>query len=100
VIRGHHISKGIWTPTVGETLQLSREPSNPYDINAIAVLKNGNTVGHVPRSISTILSLFILEGGQLFCEITGHRKYGVGLEVCLCYLDVLKIPQNCTVEIT
>ena len=31
-IRGHHISKNIWTPTVGEILIVSRETSNPYDL--------------------------------------------------------------------
>ena len=28
-IRGHHVYKTIWTPTIGEVLLVVREPSNP-----------------------------------------------------------------------
>ena len=53
-IRGHHISKAFWTPTVGETLRCEMENDNATDPYAVAVLESENaiTVGHVPRKIS------------------------------------------------
>lgn len=34
----------------GDTLTLEPEPTNPYDPNAIKVLKGTTQVGHVPRT--------------------------------------------------
>ncbi len=48
-VRGHHIYKRIWTPTVGEKLQLRPEEDNQSDPKAVAVLKHGVIVGHLPR---------------------------------------------------
>ena len=77
VVRGHHIYKTIWTPTVGETLQLRAEDTNEHDEHAIAVIKSGTTVGHVPHSMS--------RGGHISCQIVGQRKFGKGLEVPCIY---------------
>ena len=52
VVRGHHIYKVIWTPEVGEDLQLRPEDHNEHDTYAVAVVKGGSIVGHVPRSMS------------------------------------------------
>ena len=40
-IRGFHAYKGSWTPLVGETLRLRREPTNSVDKHAVAVIKDG-----------------------------------------------------------
>lgn len=85
VIRGHHIYKTVWTPTVGETLQVSQELSNPHDVYAVSVLKDANIVGHVPREINRVFSFFLLHGGGISCEVIGHRKFGKGLEVPCTY---------------
>ena len=84
-IRGHHVYKTTWTPVVGETLQVCREPSNSYDVYAVSVEKEEHTVGHVPREVSRVFSIFLLQGGNISCEVTGHRKFGKGLEVPCCY---------------
>ncbi len=47
VVRGHHVYKRIWTPTVGEQLQL--RPDNESDPRAVAILKHGVIIGHLPR---------------------------------------------------
>ena len=52
VVRGHHIYKRIWTPDIGELLNVITEDSNEHDAHAVAVLKSDHIVGHVPRSIS------------------------------------------------
>ena len=60
---------------VGETLACSRERGNTHDLFAVAVKKDGNIVGHVPREISCICTLYIRDGGVLRCTITGSRRY-------------------------
>ena len=37
-IRGHHISKAFWTPTIGETLCCEKESGNAADPYAVAVV--------------------------------------------------------------
>ena len=82
VIRGHHIYKELWTPVIGESLDVQREPSNPYDCSAVSVLRDGTVVGHVPREVRRPFQSFT--GGSITCEVLGHRRYGKGLEVpCL-----------------
>ena len=45
---GHHVYKRIWTPTIAEILSVNTDPTNRHDRFAIAVLKAGAIVGHVP----------------------------------------------------
>ena len=80
VVRGHHVYKSIWTPRVGEVLPTEVEDDNDEDVYAIAVLRGSVVVGHVPRTFSRIFYFFIVR-----CEITGRRKFGVGLEVPCTY---------------
>ena len=66
--------------TLGEQLQCRRETSNPCDPYAIAVVNNEDfIVGHVPRSVSTLRSLFLQRGGNIMCEVTGARRYSSDL---------------------
>ena len=74
-IRGYHVYKEIWSAVVGETLECRMETSNLIDPYAVAVIRSGQVVGHVPRSISTLCSLFIERGGNITCEVTGNRQY-------------------------
>lgn len=78
-IRGYHIYKDIWTPVIDEELQCRREPANIIDRYAVAVLKSGTIVGHLPKKISRISSLFIRRGGQIKCEVTGRRRRSADL---------------------
>jgi len=41
--------------TVGDALTAEPEPENPYDPNAIKVLKDGIMIGHVPRTDTEII---------------------------------------------
>ena len=58
VIRGHHIYKSRWTPLLGETLNTSLELDNEHDKYAVSIVKSGEIVGHVPRSISKLFHFF------------------------------------------
>jgi len=58
-VRGYHVYKDLWTPHVGEMLLLKREPTNPKDSSAVAVMKEDEIVGHVPYNITSLLSTFL-----------------------------------------
>ena len=52
----------------------NRAPTNKYDHFAVAVLKDGEGVGHVPRAISKVTLFFLgYDGNVVFCEVTGER---------------------------
>ena len=85
VVRGYHEYKDVWSaPIDGIELPCEREPGNPRDTSAVAVIERSPsgtelTVGHVPRLISTICSIFIRRGGSLVCVVTGARQYSTDL---------------------
>ena len=84
MIRGYHEYKYIWTdPTLGEELECKREPGNPHDTHAVAVIKtisgSNVTVGHLPRSISPICSIFIIRGGTITSRVNGTRRYSADI---------------------
>ena len=52
-VRGHHVSKSFWSPTLAEELRGKCEESNPHDQYAVSLLdKTDTVVSHVPREIS------------------------------------------------
>ena len=75
-VRGYHIYSTVWTPTVGEELICKREVGNLVDRYAVGVYKQVNDalVGHLPRSISLLCSLFLRHGGNIICRVTGRRR--------------------------
>lgn len=58
-IHGHHVYHTIWTQIIGEVLPVKRELTNDYDRFAVVVLKDGEIVGHVPRTLSKTTSFFL-----------------------------------------
>ena len=78
-MRGYHVYKDIWAAAVGEVLACRREPSNASDRYAIAVLKHGTIIGHLPRKISKMCSLFLRRGGSIRCTVTGSMRYSIDL---------------------
>ena len=51
-VTSHHVYKTIWTPYLGVTLSLKMEESYLYHKYAVVVVRAGEIVGHVPRSMS------------------------------------------------
>lgn len=105
-IRGYHVYKSVWDANVGEILQCKRERQNSEDKYAVAVLKSGMIVGHLPRKVSRISSLFLKRGGTIECTVTASRRYSVdlpqgGLEIPCCLLfrgklvDIEKLKRLC-----
>ncbi len=58
VVRGHHVYKRIWTPTVGKQLQLRPEEDNESDPRTVAVLKHGVIVGEFFCTFNCALRFF------------------------------------------
>ena len=78
-VRGYHIYRELWDAVVGEELECQRERGNATDMYAVAVIKDSIIVGHLPRKISRICTLFIRRGGAIHCRVTGRRKYSTDL---------------------
>ena len=80
-----HVYQETWTPVIGECLECRHEPRNLEDKNAIAVIKDGTVVGHVPRCFSLWMKMFLgLPKSNISCKITGNRVNrgaGNGLEI-------------------
>ena len=75
-IRGFHVYQDNWIPILGERLVCKNEPGNPRDRYAVTVCKAGDKiVGHLPRNISTMCSIFIRRGGIIYCTVSGRRQY-------------------------
>ena len=83
MIRVYHKYKEIWDAKFGEQLECQRETGNPHDIFAVAVLKSGTgVVGHIPKKMSSICSLFLRcggPGGEIHCTVTGAKRYSADL---------------------
>ena len=79
MVRGYHIYKDIWEAAVGEVLDCRREGSNRYDPFAVAIMKNNTIVGHIPRKISALCSLFLRRNGSISCQVNGTRRYSSDL---------------------
>ena len=113
MIRGYHEYQSIWEAEVGENLTCVREPSNVRDPYAVAVTKpeSSTIVGHIPRKMSAICSLFLRKGGSIFCQVSGSRRYSQdlpqgGLEIpCLLRFqgnakDVQKVKKLATLALS
>ena len=51
VILGHHVSKAVWNPVLGEVHCLALEEGNEHDRFAVCVKRN-EIIGHIPRELS------------------------------------------------
>ena len=79
-IRGYHVYGEIWTAVLDEQLFCEREIGNVVDRYAVAAKNDsGITVGHLPRKISRICSIFLMFGGTITATVTGLRRYSSDL---------------------
>lgn len=93
-VRGYHVYQTVWTPVMGQILNCERQMGNMHDPYAVRVKIPGriDTVGHLPKKISSTCSLF-LRNGRIQCKVTGSRRYSSdlvqgGMEIpCLLILN-------------
>ena len=80
-VRGFQVYKDMWEPTIDEVLLCERDVGNRRDTFAVAIKWNNSSevIGHVPRFLSLICSIFIRRGGEIECRITGTRCYSADL---------------------
>lgn len=78
-VRGYHVYKDIWSSSPGQKFTCNREFGYARDRYAVAVVRNAETIGHIPKRISQVCSIFIRQGGSICCTITGNRKYSSDL---------------------
>ena len=78
-VRGYYVYKEHWEAAVGDELECQQERRNGADAYAVAVVHEGTVVGHVPRRISRICSLFIRRGGVICCCVTDRRRHSSDL---------------------
>lgn len=85
----HHDGIELWSYlTVGDSLQLSREPGNAHDANAIRVDWNGRYLGYIPRAQNQTTARLMDQGKCLEARIGELEKHGnpwrrVSIEVWL-----------------
>ena len=79
MIRGYHVYKDIWEAVLDEELPSQKELGNLADPFAVAVIRDGVVVGHVPKKISSVCSLFLQRNGSITCCISGYRRFSEDL---------------------
>ena len=79
IVRGYDAYRDIWNAATGQILPCQRERGNVHDPYAVAVVEKGVTVGHVPRPISSVCSLFLGRNGTILCEVIGSWHYSIDL---------------------
>lgn len=73
--------------TVGDELELVRDPQNKYDKNAIRInSRSGEQLGHVPRLDAAVLAPLMDTGKELKASVTGivgggDLNWGVRIQI-------------------
>ena len=66
-----HAAAEVWEDLrVGDALELSREPDNPHDANAVSLSWRGRKLGYVPRRENAVLAWSLDRGDVLRARIS------------------------------
>lgn len=72
----HHQGESLWPYlTVGDGLELTREPDNPQDPNAIRIDWNGRKLGYLPRAHNPPTARLMDQGHWLEARIGGLERH-------------------------
>ena len=96
-VRGYHAYMELWEdPQQGQCLLLKREPGNTLDKHAVAVLKDGQIVGHMPYNLAPTVSQFLRRDiNKGFAEVTGGKvNRGAGYKASKCHAFTDFMDQN------
>ena len=81
VLRGYHVYVVVWKAAVGQILLCQREGGNIHDPYTVAIVEQGDIVGHVPRAISAVcyMYLFLRRNGTLRYLVywTAQQRYAL-----------------------
>ena len=78
-MRGYHVYSDIWEASVGKELPCQHKHENGADAFSVTIKRSGVIVGHIPRNISLVCSLFLRRNGVMKIEMTGGRRYSADL---------------------
>lgn len=68
----HGLDRRRATLAAGRRLRLAREPENPFDPNAVAILDvDGLRLGYVPRRVAGTVAALIDAGEDIRAEVVG-----------------------------
>ena len=71
----YHEGAALWAELkVGDSLELVREPDNPHDGRAIAVLWRGHRLGYLPRAVNDAAARALDLGHRLDARIARLRE--------------------------
>jgi HIRAN domain len=71
----YHDAAAVWQElVVGDRLDLVREPSNPYDADAVRVEWRGRKLGYVPRAENSALAWAMDRGEAVTARISALRE--------------------------
>lgn len=71
----YHDGERVWHwLAVGQNVLLSREPENPYDGRAIAIVWQGRKIGYVPRAENAVAAGMLDRGETLLATISRRRQ--------------------------
>ena len=82
-IMGYHVYQDVWEADHGEILRCFRETGTAFDPFAVCVKKDAELVGHVPRKISAICSIFL----QKMVQFTGKLSDEEGIHEVFLKVD-------------
>lgn len=72
----YYAARTVWNELrVGDRLELTREPNNPYDANAIRVVWRGQMLGYLPRRKNGALAWALDRGERLRARIRALREH-------------------------
>ena len=78
VVRGYHVYKDDWSPSVGDKFEPEIEKLHRHDRYAVAIKVSGDIVGHVPCEFSKIVYYFIKIDSRVAGEVRGFFKAVLG----------------------
>ena len=74
-VRGYHVYRDVWKPSIGEKLVAKREFHNLMDKHTGKVVRGDETVAHLSRKLSQI-TYFLARSGEIGFEVIGHKQCG------------------------
>jgi len=77
-LRGYHYYKKYWEPKESEKwICRHDETDNPFDVFAIRTYDaEGKTVGHLPRELSRVTKVFLMDRGADITAVLTKTRYG------------------------
>ena len=66
-MRGYYAYKDVWAAVHGEELPCQSEVGNWFDSFAVAIMRDETVIGHKPKKISSVCSLYLCRGGSIVC---------------------------------